>query len=151
MAEAAPVAPPIPEGINDSILLLIDLSLRVFGEAGEIGPLVWATVVRNDFQDKAFQDRFASDLADAKWALGRFDEGSEPKFFHHLMEEFRLVLPLNSSAGDIVDIDHTLRIGEILLDSLQKFLEKFAYSALAVSVIKEMVKMARAINDHLKN
>ncbi len=150
MAEVALDAPPLPEGVQDTILRLIDLCIRVFDESNEVGLIIWGPIVREEFTDDEFRARFARDIADAKWALGRFEGDRGPRFFDLLMDEFRLGLIGVSPKDDPDDIDHTLEIGEILVDSLQKFLEKFTYSALALSVIKEMIKLAKAVNKRMR-
>jgi len=147
----------LPEGMKNSFDSLLALAIATLEQAGESDLAHWAKSVREDVQDEAIQERLTLDLSDVASTLSdgpSVHEGEWAGFpipFARLMEEFAAFSqrPLTTQV-EYDGVDHSLDLGEILLDSLDKLLDGHPISRAMISLIKEIVQMAKAAGKRLK-
>jgi hypothetical protein len=147
----------LPEGMKNSFDSLLALAIATLEQAGESDLARWAGAVRQDVQDAPVQERLALDLSQVADSLddgplahaGEWAGFSLP--FARLMEEFAAFGQRPMTTQPQYDgVDHSLDLGEILLDSLDKLLDGHPVSRAMVSLIKEIVQMAKAAARTLK-
>ena len=146
----------LPEGMGESSSLLIDQSIFALKSGDEMELAEWGESVRSAFEDESVQRQLADDIEDAlgefRSSISSFPEAErDPNPMRLLLGEFAAFFKRKpATLGDYDSIDHSLDIGEILIDSLKDALERHPFSAGILSVIKELVKMGKAVNKRLK-
>jgi hypothetical protein len=139
----------IPEAFDQTLFLLIRQSMAALERHGEVELLAWARSIEARYSDEAFRERFGEDLDSAKRPLAESSSDEDPPTYALLIQEFsafytRSVRIETTAAPDVVD--HSLDLGDVLLDSLEKLLQSHPISAAFVSLVRELVKLAKAIS-----
>jgi len=148
----------IPEEMQQSLDWLMQASISVLEGAQETDLAKWAKTVRDNFNGKEMQEQFSRDLFSAAEPLseGPTVTGGEwdgyPIPYVLLAEEF-VAFSRRPTVGqpEYNGVDHSLDLGEILVDSLGKLLEGHPISAAMLSLIKEIIQMAKSVGKRLNS
>lgn len=153
----------LPEGTKGFINRLIKDSVKVFQLAEEPELKDWAERVHSDFNSEAVQrllrvalEGWLHEIGDGPH-VGAGLAAGEPIAYSQLLHEFKALFSrrprVHVSASDSSEydgLDHSFDLGEIALDSLKDAVEKYPHAKAIISVIKELVQMAKAISQRLK-
>lgn len=137
----------VPGEMRRSIELMIDLALAHLRAADEAELLRWGFGVKEHFQSQDFQNRLGFDLTQAKSNLRDRESGGDPVPYRLLVDEFAVygARRLRIASGH-ESVDHGLDLGDILVESLEKLLNGFPISSAVLSLIRELIKVAKAIS-----
>ncbi len=145
-----PLAQGVPYDLNESVRVMMDLAIQELRQHEESDFHDWAHTVRAHYNSYGFQQRLAIDLNDAKDSIwdggnGGGDDGDPPPYTLLIAEFAAFYRRQSAPAPNPSTLDHSLGIADILLDSLHNFLNGHPISAAVVSLVREMVQVAKEI------
>ncbi len=140
------------------ISVLIQQSKHVFEFAREYELRVWAAEVEEEFDGESVQSDIAFGLVQWREELERgepilTDEIGYPRAYQLLISEFSALFQRSMRMAEregYGPIDHSLDLGEVALASLKDAVGSNTAARAFVSLLLELVKMAKAISKRLR-
>lgn len=153
----------LPEGTKGFLNRLMKDGIEVFQRAGEPELREWAERVHSDFNSDPVQGLLREALDGWRHEMGdgpNVESGpaiGDPIAYSQLLHELKALFTRrprpSKSASDSREYDqleHSFDLGEIAIDSLKEALDNHPHAKAIISVIKELVQMAKAITKRLK-
>lgn len=149
----------LEEGVGGLIETLIDDAIAIFRFAEEPELLAWAVDVKENFEDREIQAGIALGLWRWRRRLLRTHEAGaelldDPAPYRLLMAEFSELYDRaqrKSDADAYGPGDHSLDVGEVALESLKEVLGSHPVGRAFISLVLELVKLARAIGKRVSS
>lgn len=149
----------LEEGVYGFIGTLIDDSVAIFERAGEDELLEWARQIREEFDRQEIQAGIAFGLERWRTRLRRTSEPRvgrfrEPLPYELLMAEFSALFNRSrrrTGTDAYGPLDHSLDVGEVALSSLKDALGWHPAGRAFVSLLLELVKLAKAIGKRISS
>ena len=150
----------LPEGTKNYLTQLIKEAIDVFRSAEESELLAWGERIHTDFATPYVQNVLAIALDEWKYEL---DDGStagsatrdgDPVAYTQLVHETQALFdrdPRRTRDANEPDVlDHSFDLGEVALESLKEALNSSPHAQALISIIKELVQLAKSVNRRLK-
>lgn len=149
----------LEEGVNGFIGILIDDSISIFEAARESELLEWARGIREQFNHEEIQVSIAFGLDRWRRRLQRtsnprVEDLGDPLPYQLLTLEFSALFnraKRKTETDAYGPLDHSLDVGEVALASLKDALGWHPAGRAFVSLLLELVKLAKAIGKRISS
>lgn len=150
----------LPEGTKNYLTQLIEDAIGVFRKAEESELVAWGERIHADFAAPEVQDVLAIALDGWKYELvdgsttGSATRDGDPVAYTQLVHETQALFDRDPrptrDANEYDVLDHSFDLGEVALESLKEALKSSPHAQALISIIKELVQLAKSVNRRLK-